>query len=141
VPGFVPHRLVPILREGAVMTISADQLAWYDELVATNPRVERKGAAMPCTSVGGHMFSFLTPAGTLALRLPADEREAFLKKHRTKRCEQHGRVLEEYVEVPDSLLRKTAELKKYFDASYAYASSLKPKPTTKKKKPAKKRAT
>jgi hypothetical protein len=40
----------------------------------------------------------------------------------------------EYVEVPDALLKKTQELRKYFDLSYAYVSSLKPKPT--KRKPA-----
>jgi hypothetical protein len=64
------------------MTISADKLAWYDKLVATHPSLQRKGAAMPYTSVGGHMFSFLTPEGKLALRLPAAAREAFLKKYR-----------------------------------------------------------
>jgi hypothetical protein len=31
------------------------------------------------------------------------------------------------------LLSSTGELKKYFDASYAYVSALKPKPTTQKK--------
>src|SRR5687768_16632268 len=76
--------------------------------------MERKGAPMPYTSVNGHMFSFLTPTGTLALRLPAEKRNAFLKKYKTKLCEQHGRVLEEYVEVPDSLLKKTQELKRFF---------------------------
>ena len=35
--------------------------------------------------------------------------------------------------MPDALLAKTAELKKYFDASVEYVSGLKPKPTTKKK--------
>jgi hypothetical protein len=112
--------------------ITADKLELYDNLVATNPAVERKGAAMPYTSVNGHMFSFLTPTGTLALRLPDDARDEFLKKHKSKLCEQHGKVLAEYVEVPDSLLRKTQTLKPYFDRSYAYVSSLKPKPTKKK---------
>jgi hypothetical protein len=42
--------------------------------------------------------------------------------------------MHEYVEVPDALLSKTRELKKYFDLSYAYVASLKPKPTTKKRK-------
>ena len=121
----------------AVPTVPADILELYERLVATNPRVERKGAAMPYTSLNGHMFSFLTKAGSLALRLPAEERDAFLKKYKTKLCEQHGTVLEEYVEVPDALLKKTPELKKYFDLSYAYVASLKPKPT--KKKPGKKR--
>ena len=97
--------------------------------MATNPSLERKGATTPYTSVNGHMFSFLTKTGTLALRLPSEEREAFLKKFKTKLCEQHGTVLKEYVEVPEALLKKTRKLKKYFDLSYAYVSSLKPKPT------------
>jgi hypothetical protein len=108
-------------------------LQHYEKLVSTNPAVERKGAAMPYTSVNGHMFSFLTKTGRLALRLPDKEREAFLQKYQTRLCEQNGTVLKEYVEVPDALLPKTAELKKHFDASYAYVSSLKPKPTKKKK--------
>ena len=46
----------------------------------------------------------------------------------------HGKIQPEYVEVPDSLLASTRELKKFFDLSFAYVSSLKPKPTTRKKK-------
>lgn len=118
--------------------IPADKLALYEMLVATNPRVERKGAAMPYTSANGRMFSFLTPAGKLALRLGGDEREAFLQRFQTKLCEQHGTILKEYVEVPDALLKKTAELKKFFDQSYAYVSALPPKPTKKVKPAAKK---
>ena len=121
--------------------IAADTLGWYEELVATHPGVERKGATTPYTSLNGHMFSFLTQQGRLALRLPADAREAFLKKYDTTLCEQHGTVLKEYVEVPDALLKKTRELKKYFDLSHAYVASLKPKPTKKPaaKKPAAKK--
>jgi hypothetical protein len=121
----------------SVQSASPDVLESYEKLVATNPRVERKGSTMPYTSLNGHMFSFLTKTGTLALRLPADERDAFLKKYKTKLCEQYGSVLEEYVEVPAALLKKTQELKKYFDLSYAYVASLRPKPT--KKKPGQKR--
>jgi TfoX/Sxy family transcriptional regulator of competence genes len=117
-------------------TVPADIMELYERLVATNPSVERKGATMPYTSRNGHMFSFLTQAGTLALRLPSEEREAFLKKHKTKLCEQHGTVLKEYVEVPGALLKRTQELKHYFDLSCAYVGSLKQKPT--KRKPGKK---
>jgi TfoX/Sxy family transcriptional regulator of competence genes len=110
----------------------AASLALYEKLVATNPKVERKGATMPYTSLNGHMFSLLTREGWLAIRLPSDVRKAFLKKYKTKLCVQYGTVMKEYVEVPDALLRKTPELRKYFDQSYAYVGSLKPKPTTKK---------
>ena len=118
----------------AAAAIAADTLELYEKLVATNPRVERKGASMPYTSLNGHMFSFLTKTGTLALRLPTEERDAFLKKYKTRLCEQYGSVLEEYVEVPASLLKNTQELKKFFDLSYAYVGSLKPKPTRRKKR-------
>jgi hypothetical protein len=39
----------------------------------------------------------------------------------------------EYVAVPDGLLENTKELKKYLDLSFAYAKTLKPKPTKKKR--------
>lgn len=116
----------------ADVTKYAASLALYEKLVATNPKVERKGATMPYTSLNGHMFSLLTKEGWLALRLPSDAREAFLRKYQTKLCVQYGTVMKEYVEVPDALLKKTQELRKYFDLSYAYVGSLKPKPTTKK---------
>jgi hypothetical protein len=111
-----------------------DKLELYEKLVATNPKVERKGATVPYTSLNGNMFSYLGKEGKLALRLPAAEREAFLKKYKAKLCEAYGVVQPEYVEVPDSLLASTKELKKFFDISFEYAASLKPKPTTRKKK-------
>jgi hypothetical protein len=110
----------------------SDKVELYELLVASNPKVERKGAALPYTSLNGHMFSYLSKNGTMALRLPPQERETFLKKYKTKLCEQYGIIQKEYVEVPDALLQKTSALKKYFDISYAYVASLKPRPTTKK---------
>ena len=110
----------------------ADKLELYEKLVATLPGVPRKGATLPYTSVNGHMFSYLSKSGTLALRLPVAAREEFLKKYKTTLCKQYGIVQKEYVEVPDALLKKTVELKAYFEISFAYVSSLKPKPTKKK---------
>ena len=78
------------------------------------------------------MFSYLAKTSPLAPRLPADVRDAFLKNYKTTLCKQYGVVQKEYVEVPDALLRKTSELKPFFKLSFAYVSSLKPKPTKKK---------
>lgn len=47
-----------------------EKLAWYDQLVATLPQVQRKGATIPYTSWNGHMFSFIAPDGSLGIRLP-----------------------------------------------------------------------
>lgn len=110
-----------------------DKVALYDKLVATNPKVERKGATVPYTAINGNMFSYLSKEGRLELRLPEGEREAFLKKYKTKLTEAYGKVQPEYVEVPDALLESTKEIKKYFDVSYKYVSGLKAKPTTRKK--------
>jgi hypothetical protein len=63
--------------------IPAEKQALYDKLLASNPEIERKGAARPYTSLNGHMFTYLNPSGTLALRLPEREREEFLKKYKT----------------------------------------------------------
>jgi hypothetical protein len=116
----------------------AEKVALYEAVVATVPGLERKGAGLPYTSINGNMFSLLTPSGALALRLNKPDREAFLKKHNTTLCEQYGSVMPEYVVVPDALLEDTKSLSKDFARSYAYASALRPKPTTRKKPTAKK---
>jgi hypothetical protein len=113
--------------------IPAEKIEAYDKLVATLPNVERKGADNPYTALNGNMFTLLhSPEGRLAIRLPDAEREQFLKKYKTKLFEAYGVVMREYVAVPDALLKKPAELKKYFAISYEYAKTLKPKATKKK---------
>jgi TfoX/Sxy family transcriptional regulator of competence genes len=113
--------------------IPAERVALYELALAVLPEVERKGAENPYTSLNGNMFSLLlSPDGRLALRLPKEEREKFLKKYNTTLFKAYGAVMQEYVAVPDAMLSKTKELQKYFALSYAYAKTLKPKPTKKK---------
>jgi len=79
------------------------------------------------------MFTLLSAqAGGLAMRLPEDEREKFLKKYKTGLFEACGVVMKEYVAVPDALLSKTKELSKYLGLSYEYARTLRPKPSKKR---------
>jgi TfoX/Sxy family transcriptional regulator of competence genes len=112
-------------------SISAVKSELYDKLLATHPKIKRKGAAMGYTSLNGHMFTLLGPSGTLALRLPAEEREKFFKKYKTTLYEAYGAVMREYVAVPDALFRNTKEMQKYLVVSYDYVATLKPKPTKK----------
>ena len=77
------------------------------------------------------MFSLLSAVTeSMALRLPWEEREAFLKKYKSK---LYGAVMKEYVTVPDALLKNTKELQKYMALSYEYAKTLKPKASRKKR--------
>jgi hypothetical protein len=107
--------------------IPPDKLELYDRLIETNRNIERKGAGLPYTSVNGHMFTFLSESGSLAIRLPEAEREEFIRTHNASLCEAHGVILKEYVAVPDHLLRNTGELTRYLDISFQYAMTLKPK--------------
>ena len=118
--------------------IHTDKIDSYRKLADGYADVELKGDTMPYTSLNGHMFSFLSKEGSMGIRLPAEEREAFLKKYKTNLFEAHGTVLKEYVTIPDKLLKNTKELKPYFDSSYQYVKSLKPK-SSKKPKASKKK--
>jgi TfoX/Sxy family transcriptional regulator of competence genes len=118
---------MPAKKKAAPVT----QVVLYDKLIATNPDLERKGDANPYTSINGNMFTLLHQL-RLAIRLPEKERREFLKKYNTSLFEAYGIVMKEYVAVPQSLLEKTGELKKYLGLSYDYAKTLKPKPAKKK---------
>jgi hypothetical protein len=108
------------------------EVALYDQLIATIPALKRKGDANPYTSLNGNMFTLLHQSRRLAIRLPAGKREEFLMKYKTTLFEAYGAVMQEYVSVPDALLKKTKELQNYLELSHAYAKTLKPKPTKKK---------
>ena len=108
-------------------TIPADKLELYNKLISTNPKIERKGALHPYTSLNGHMFTYLDQTGTMGMRLPKEEVEAFLEKYKTTLFKSYGVVKKDYVTVPDTLLKNTKELKKYLEISYEYVKTLKPK--------------
>ena len=112
--------------------VPEERLEQYERIVAMVPGVERKGASIPYTSLHGNMFSYLD-GGSLVLRLGPDDRAAFLEEFGTQLHQAYGIVQKEYVDVPDSLLADTESLRRWFAASHAYAATLRPKPTTRKK--------
>ena len=112
-----------------------DKIALFAKLVATNPLAELKGDIIPYTSLNGHMYSYLSKEGVLALRLPEKDRKVFLEEYKTTLMAAYGIVQKEYAVVPDSLLMKTEQLKPWFERSYVYVGLMKPKSTKAKKKP------
>jgi hypothetical protein len=101
-----------------VSDIPAQKLALYEKLLATIPKIERKGKTNPYTSHNGHMFTHLAPPGTLSMLLPHADVEPFLKKYKTTLYEAHGAVRKDWVVVPDRLLAKTVDLAPYLEVSY-----------------------
>jgi hypothetical protein len=108
-------------------SIPHEKLELYQKLIATNPAIELKGDAHPYTSFNGHMFTYLDQTGTLGIRLPHDQVEPFLAKYKTTLFESYGVVKKDWAKVPDSLLGKTTELKKYLALSFEHVKTLKPK--------------
>ena len=100
----------------------------YTRLIDTHPEVVLKGGKkLPNTSLNGHMYSFVSKAGKVALRLGKAERDAFIQKYESKLAENYGVVMKEYVEVPDDLLINLDELAPYLALSHQYVKTLKPK--------------
>ena len=54
-----------------------EKLKFYDQLIATNAKFERKGKTMPYTSANGYMFSLFNKAGEIGIRLSKDAQKAF----------------------------------------------------------------
>jgi hypothetical protein len=112
--------------------IPAAKLALYEKLIATDPSIERKGATIPYTSTNGKMFTFLSPTGELRIRLPDEDRAAFMKKYRTKPIVTYGVLMRDWVAVPSGLFARTAELRPYLGIGRAYAEQLGTKTGTKR---------
>ena len=113
--------------------IPSNIVALYDKVISGNPHIERKGKTTPYTSLNGHMFSFLSKEGIMGLRLSENDRNTFIQDFNGNIMQQHGRIMKEYVEIPNTLLENTTQLATYLEQSLAYVSSLKPKPAKKKK--------
>ncbi|MCY3832392.1 MAG: hypothetical protein OXG85_05210 [Chloroflexi bacterium] len=107
--------------------VPADKLALYKRLLDAHPEIELKGGLkLPYTSYQGNMFSQLTKAGVLGLRMGKAERNAFIAEFDTALLETYGTVMKEYAAAPDCLLEDTERLLPYLEQSYAYAKTLKP---------------
>jgi len=104
-----------------------EKLALFDELVAMNPKIERKGKTMPYTSANGYMFSLLNKAGEFGIRLSKESGEKFMEKHQTTRFKSHGAFLRGYVLIPDQLFDNMGLLSQYLEEAHQHVLSLKPK--------------
>ena len=81
----------------------AEKLAFYDKIVTTNSKFERKGKTVPYTSANGHMFSILNKEGEIGIRLSKESGEKFIKKYKTTRFKSHGSFMRGYVLIPEKL--------------------------------------
>jgi hypothetical protein len=111
----------------------AETTRLYEAAVKATAGAELKGATMPYTSVNGNMYSFLDKAGVVAIRLGETDRHAFMRVGGVICVHETGAVMREYVIAPPALIAKTKALSGWLSKGLAYARTLKPKPTAKKK--------
>ena len=110
-----------------------EQVEQFEQLLATRPEIERKGAQLPYASVNGNMVCVLGADGTMGLRLGAADRSAFLKAYGGTLYEAYGAVMKEYVAVTPALLADTEAMAPWLAKSWVYAQTLKAKATTRNK--------
>ena len=110
----------------------ADALLAYQSVVEqSRSGTEVKGAKNPYTSRNGHMFSFLDPEGTMALRLSDELTDEFRSSYESGDVIQYGSTMRGYSSVPTELLADTTTLAGWFDRSWDWIGTLPPKPTRK----------
>lgn len=107
----------------------------YDRLIASFEELTRKGKSMPYTSMNGNMFTFVTKEGDrMAFRLSKQRRTEFLEHYPDSVVVQYDTIMKDYVAVPESFYADEQQIVTLLTESVEHAKTLKPKPTTKKKK-------
>ncbi len=86
-----------------------------------------KGAKNPYTSRNGHMFSFLDPQGTMALRLSDEMTDEFRARYDSGDVEQYGATMRGYSSVPHDLMSDTGTLAHWLDRAWEWIGTLDPK--------------
>ena len=110
-----------------------EKLKFYDKLIATNDKFERKGKTMPYTSANGYMFSLFNKAGEIGIRLSKESQKAFKEAHNTTEYKSYGAIMRDYVLIPEHLYNDMGLLGATLDESYEYVMSLPPNSHKKKK--------
>ncbi len=91
-------------------SVPPDKLALYERLIEATEGIDSKsnfGSAY--TSVNGNMYLMISNYGVVGIRLPNEEREAFLDEYDTEifRADPAWPPAKEYVAVSDDLLEDT----------------------------------
>ena len=117
----------------AVPKVESEAIEEFEKRLEEHPDIERKGANNPYTAVNGNMFSAVNKDGQVGIRLSKEDHAAFIDQHDSEQFMSYGAKMNGYVVVPLKVVSDKKLFKKWFDKSFEFASSLKPKPTKKKK--------
>ncbi len=102
-------------------------IAQFNRVLQSIPEAEtRRMFGYPAAFINGQMFAGLF-ADTMMLRLSAEDRALITKKGARPFEPMPGRIMSEYVVVPEAVLKSPRQLKTWLAKSLAYARALPPK--------------
>lgn len=109
-------------------------VAIFDEVMPGPPATKRKMFGFPAGFINGNMFMGLFE-DSMILRLPGELREELIQLHGAKPfAPMAGRVMKEYVALPELLLHDREQLSSWAGKALAYGESLEPKSAKPKSK-------
>src|ERR1700730_8469929 len=102
-------------------------VATFDEVMPGAPATKRKMFGFPAGFVNGNMFMGLFE-DSMILRLPPELRDELIQRHGAKLfAPMAGRVMKEYVALPESLIRDREKLCAWVAKALVHGESLEPK--------------
>lgn len=102
-------------------------VATFDDVMPGQPATKRKMFGFPAGFVNGNMFMGLFE-DTMILRLPPELREELIQLHGAKHfAPMAGRVMKEYVALPESFIRDREKLSAWVAKALVHGESLEPK--------------
>jgi TfoX/Sxy family transcriptional regulator of competence genes len=112
-----------------------DLVARFEAAIPDDPRIERRQMfGYPCIFAGGHMLAGLHQESLVIRMSEADRTEAFDRHGATPFEPMAGRIMREYVVVPEAVLARPRELAAWVRRGLAFVASL---PAKQKRKPRK----
>lgn len=109
-------------------------VATFEDVMPGPPATKRKMFGYPAGFVNGNLFMGLFE-DAMILRLPSELREEMIQRHGARPfAPMAGRVMKEYVTLPEPVLRDREQLRSWVGKALAYGESLAPK-SAKKKSP------
>jgi TfoX/Sxy family transcriptional regulator of competence genes len=102
-------------------------VATFDDVMPGPPATKRRMFGFPAGFVNGNMFMGLFE-DSMILRLPLELREELIQTHGAKPfAPMAGRVMKEYVALPEALIRDREKLSAWVAKALVYGKSLEPK--------------
>jgi TfoX/Sxy family transcriptional regulator of competence genes len=109
----------------------------FNEVMPGPPATKRKMFGFPAGFINGNLFMGLFE-DSMILRLPEELRQEMIQQHGAKPfAPMAGRVMKEYVVVPERVVHDREDLSSWAGKALAYGGSLQPKSTKTKSKTAK----